>query len=130
MVRWCGGHPIQGTTRRSLKWATHIARPGDRRFPRGRAPGPWPPESGGSTMGRGGDVAAAATVARESSMSGHESDLEIPGRVRSGVPDRNTEAVMPPVHAPELSARAIADGRTGALDTPSVVHLQALAGNA
>ena len=63
-------------------------------------------------------------------MSGHESDLEIPGRVRSGVPDRNTEAVMPPVHAPELSARAIADGRTGALDTPSVVHLQALAGNA
>jgi hypothetical protein len=81
-------------------------------------------------MARGGDVPAAATVARESSMSGHESDLEISGRVRSGVPDRNTEAAMPPVHAPELSARAIADGRTGALDTPSVVHRQTMAGNA
>jgi hypothetical protein len=63
-------------------------------------------------------------------MSGHESDLEIPGRSRSAVPDRAAEAAQQPVHAPELSARAIADGRTAALDTPSVVHLQALAGNA
>ena len=62
-------------------------------------------------------------------MSGHETDIEVTGRTRSTLPDRATETALP-THAPELSARALADGRTGALDTPSVVHLQSLAGNA
>lgn len=63
-------------------------------------------------------------------MSGNETDFEMVGRTRSRVPDRTPEAAVLPAHAPELSSRAIADGRTGALDAPSVVHLQALAGNA
>ena len=63
-------------------------------------------------------------------MSGNEMDLERLGRARSGVADRTSEAVLVPAHAPELSSRAIADGRTANLDAPSVVHLQSLAGNA
>ena len=62
-------------------------------------------------------------------MPGHETDIEMVGRTRSIVPDRTNEAAVP-AHAPDLASRAIADGRTGTLDTPSVVHLQAMAGNA
>ncbi len=63
-------------------------------------------------------------------MSGHETDFEMVGRTRASAPERTTETTALPAHAPELSSRALADGRTGTLDTPSVVHLQSLAGNA
>ena len=63
-------------------------------------------------------------------MSGNETDLEMVGRTRPGVPDRATEAALLPAHTPELSSRAIAGGRASNLDASSVVHLQALAGNA
>jgi hypothetical protein len=63
-------------------------------------------------------------------MSGNETDIEMVGRTRSGPPERTAEATSLPKHAPELSSRAIADGRAGTLDAPSVVHLQSLAGNA
>ena len=63
-------------------------------------------------------------------MSGNETDFQMVGRTRSGLPDRTPEADVLPTHAPELSSRALADGRTGTLDAPAVVHLQSLAGNA
>ncbi len=63
-------------------------------------------------------------------MSGNETDMQIVGRTRSGLSDRTLDADVLPVHAQELSSRALADGRTGTLDAPSVVHLQAMAGNA
>ncbi len=63
-------------------------------------------------------------------MSGNEMDVEMMGRTRSGLPDRTPDTEVLPAHAPELSSRALADGRTGTLDALSVVHLQALAGNA
>ncbi|MCY7418899.1 MAG: DUF4157 domain-containing protein [Chloroflexi bacterium] len=63
-------------------------------------------------------------------MSGHETDVEMVGRTRSGLAERAPEVAVPPVHAPELSSRAIADGRPDTLDVPSVVHLQSFAGNA
>lgn len=63
-------------------------------------------------------------------MSGHETDVEMVGRTRSGLTERAPEVALPPVHAPELSSRAVADGRPDTLDVPSVVHLQSLAGNA
>ena len=64
-------------------------------------------------------------------MSGNETDVQMVGRTRSSVPDRMPEAPMSlHGHAPELSSRALADGRTGTLDARTVVHLQALAGNA
>ncbi len=62
-------------------------------------------------------------------MPGHETDLEIIGRTRSSAPERSPQTETP-AHAAELSSRALADGRPATLDTPSVVHLQALAGNA
>jgi hypothetical protein len=62
-------------------------------------------------------------------MSGNEMDVEVAGRTRATLPDRTSESAGP-AHAPDLASRAIADGRTSALDTPSVVHLQSLAGNA
>ncbi len=63
-------------------------------------------------------------------MSGNEMDIAMLGRTHSGLSERNPESAEAPAHASELSSRALAENRPGALDTPSVVHLQALAGNA
>ena len=63
-------------------------------------------------------------------MSGNETDFEMVARTRSGAPDRTPEATVLPAHTPELSSRALADRRAETLDASSVVHLQALAGNA
>jgi hypothetical protein len=63
-------------------------------------------------------------------MPGQEVDVEMLGRTRTSMPERTPETASLPTHAPELTARALADGRAGALDAPSVVHLQSMAGNA
>ena len=63
-------------------------------------------------------------------MSGNETEIAMAGRAHPGVADRTPEAVDLPAHASELSSRAIAERRPTTLDAQSVVHLQALAGNA
>ncbi len=55
-------------------------------------------------------------------MRSHDSDIEQVGRTRDSV-SRSEE------HA-DLAAKALSDGRPSAVDRPSVVHLQASAGNA
>lgn len=74
-----------------------------------------------------GPVVAAPWIliddeAKECTMRSHDSEIEQIGRTRDPM-------TRPDEHS-DLAARALAQGRPTALDRPSVVHLQASAGNA
>lgn len=58
---------------------------------------------------------------------GNELDLDLAAAARTTLPGPGTETSV--AHAPILAARAVADGRPGALDPAAIAHLQAVAGN-